>query len=107
MTVAVNLSPARESLLDKVSLSRTFKLVATGTRRGAGLRGVAFFNPGFVVWPLTEKLNASSREHATNEVLAILTFIRLLLTCEIERNEGLSYFPAALNSLVLPWSERG
>jgi hypothetical protein len=30
--VAVNLSPARESLLDNVSLMRTFKSVPTGTK---------------------------------------------------------------------------
>src|SRR5262245_14356218 len=89
MTVAVNRSPARESLLDKVSLRRTFKLVATGTSRGAVLRGAAFFRPGFVVWPLAET-KASSSEHASSKVLALAIFIRLLLKFEIEDTEGLS-----------------
>src|SRR5438874_797995 len=39
ITVAVNLSPARESLLESVSLRRTFRFVATGTSTGVVTRG--------------------------------------------------------------------
>src|SRR5262245_12589569 len=48
ITVAVNLSPARECLLDRVSFRRTFKFVPTGTSGGAAGLGAVFFSPGLV-----------------------------------------------------------
>src|ERR1044072_2091169 len=49
ITVAVNRSPMRESLLDKVSLIRTLRSVPAGTSGAAArLVVVFFFRPGFV-----------------------------------------------------------
>src|ERR1043166_146553 len=48
ITIAVNLSPVRESLLESVSFKRIFKLVPTGTSGATFVRGAGFFNPGLV-----------------------------------------------------------
>jgi hypothetical protein len=49
MTVAVNLSPARDSLLVSVSFKRIFKFVPIGTIGfGSGL-GAVLFRLGFLV----------------------------------------------------------
>src|SRR5882672_6492332 len=53
MTVAVNLSPARDSLLDSVSFKRTFKLVPGATTGGVIVDGgVARRRRGFLRCPL-------------------------------------------------------
>ena len=58
MAVAVNLSPARDSLLDSVSFKRTLRLVPDGTSSagglGAGLRSLG------LVWALAVTVSASS-----------------------------------------------
>src|SRR6185369_1239327 len=51
MAVAVNLSPARDSLLDSVSFKRTFRFVPTGTSP-AGARGAVLRSLGLVVCAL-------------------------------------------------------
>src|SRR5262249_26254224 len=53
IAVAVNLSPARDSLLDSVSFNLIFKLVPMGTSGGAAVvRRAGFFRLGLVVCAL-------------------------------------------------------
>src|SRR5437867_12267132 len=70
IAVAVNLSPARDSLLDKVSLIRIFRLVPTGTRTGATVvveRGAARRRRGLVRCALTNIGKASRTTRAINK----------------------------------------
>jgi hypothetical protein len=70
ITVAVNLSPARESLLDSVSLSRILRLVATGTNTGVTVLGAGRLSRGFLVWALSANGLASKTKSASTIFLA-------------------------------------
>ena len=81
-TVAVNRSPTRESLLDKVSFKRTFRFVPVGTRRAVVVRGAARRKRGLRVWAVAKVGKAIRTERTSRAILALVTFISMLLMVE-------------------------
>src|SRR6266496_1610354 len=86
-TVAVNLSPARDSLLESVSLIRTFRLVPTGTNLGVATRGAARRRRGFRVCPLTRIGNVSTTSIPIKKFFVVLDFIRFLLMSWLSKRQ--------------------
>src|ERR1700694_4514576 len=79
ITVAVNLSPARASLLDSVSFMRTFRFVPIGTKTGVVARGAARRRRGFVLCAVTIIGSAVRIENTITSFFTWLSVIRLLL----------------------------